>query len=456
MLAKSKLDYFLKIICVTVVCAVLCSCSMTGFNSTDIMRPPKSTGERAEIEAAIETAVNGDYTLKYPQSGDYRSSVIIFDLDNDSDNEAIAFVSKDTGDAAGISLLFIDNTESGYKCINEFTVAAAEVDKVTVIDIDNDGTKELLIGWSVYSSQIKTLTAYSYNSPAAAQLICEETYSELVIADIDSDSKDDVLLFSLASAEKPASAKLIKMSESSTALYSATTVAMNADAIKYSALSFGKINDNVSGYFIDAITVDSNTQTQVIYLDESGSLQNPLFSTDSEAATNPTSRSAPILSSDVNNDGITEIPIPNRLHSSSLSENETLCDMYDWCNYNIYSSSLDTAVSAVYDPNGDYYFKIPENWEDMFTAVYNSSDNSITFKKLVKEYSSDSVTTSDGEIILEIRKFKEDEFSSYSGYTQIKKSSDSVYAYKTYISDSDEFYISQKNITDSFILSDNL
>ena len=61
-------------------------CSLTDFSSESLLRPPKTTGDEAEIEQLIADCAKNGYTLKYPKNGNYRSAIIMSDLDGDKND----------------------------------------------------------------------------------------------------------------------------------------------------------------------------------------------------------------------------------------------------------------------------------------------------------------------------------------------------------------------------------
>lgn len=428
---------------------MLCSCSVTGFNSTDIMRPPKSTGKRADVSNAIESAAGSDYTLKYPQNGDYRSAIILEDIDSDGEDEALALISKNNQDVAGITLLFIDNIGGKYQTISEFNIAAAEVDRVCIMDMNDDKIPEILIGWGVYSSHVKTLSAYSYTGIAANELVCEENYNEMYVADLNSDKKDEIILFSLANNEKSASAKLLKVGGSAGAVYSASTVLMNSDIARYTSILFGKITNNRVGFVLDGITLGSSLQTQVIYLNDSGMLENPLFSTENPETNELTIRTSTVLSADINNDEIIEIPTEKRLNDYFTDSDIVMCNAYDWNSLDETSGQLTPITTSIHDGRNSYKFMLPASWKDNVTAEYSSKDKEMVIYKI----NITSNELSDEDIILRIKSFSPNEQSLNSDFEKISEYDGTIYAYKSYLNENDELYVTDKQIKNSLLIN---
>ena len=77
---KAKTIFTAVILVFTVL---LQGCSFAGISDENLLQPPRATGVKAEIQNLLETTTKGDYKLKYPQSGENRSAIIMCS-DNDS------------------------------------------------------------------------------------------------------------------------------------------------------------------------------------------------------------------------------------------------------------------------------------------------------------------------------------------------------------------------------------
>ena len=99
--------------------ALLCcagGCSITDIGKEDLLRPPKTMGDEAEIEALISKAAPNGYTLKYPKNGSYRSAIIMHDINGDNVNEAIAFF-REKDSAAGVHMLMMCEIDGDWEIL---------------------------------------------------------------------------------------------------------------------------------------------------------------------------------------------------------------------------------------------------------------------------------------------------------------------------------------------------
>ena len=76
-----------------IICISLCGCKMFTADTAELLSPPELTGDIAPIASAISASAGGEYTLKYPSVGNYRSAVVQNDINGDGIMEAFAFYS---------------------------------------------------------------------------------------------------------------------------------------------------------------------------------------------------------------------------------------------------------------------------------------------------------------------------------------------------------------------------
>ena len=127
--------------------SLLAGCASSGFDNSNLLRPPRTTGDKAKIQEIIEERAGGDYTLKYPNDGSYRSAIINKDLDGDETNEAIVFYKPSASDES-TRILIIKNFDGTWKDIGDYAGGNTDVDKVEIGDVTGNGTLDIIVGWS--------------------------------------------------------------------------------------------------------------------------------------------------------------------------------------------------------------------------------------------------------------------------------------------------------------------
>ena len=286
-----KIKKFLISLCLVLTLALNgCSAVLDG---NTMLRPPRATGDKAEIQHIISQQAGGKYTFKYPQTGEYRSAITMKKQKSPSEF-ALALYSPDND--SKINVCIIAFTDSKWQCIGNFPNNGSGVDRVMFSDLNNDGTDEIIIGGTGYSNSQKTISAY-YVSDTAYEIAIEDTYDEMVIADITDDNVDDIILMSLATQKNPATFKVLQYSEKEKKPIAKYSLETDPEVISLVNVTVGNIAQNQTGVVIDGAKNGNILTSQLIYFDGEN-LNNPLVTEDNGIYSNPTARKDTIYSRD--------------------------------------------------------------------------------------------------------------------------------------------------------------
>ena len=398
---KPKKYFFL--VCLAVMLA-LSGCSAV-LDGNTMLRPPRATGDKAEIQNIISQQAGGKYTFKYPQTGGYRSAITM-KTEKAVNEFALALYSPDNDSKINVCIIaFIDNK---WQCIGNFANAGTGVDRVMFRDLNNDGTDEIIIGWTSYNNAQKTLSAYSV-SDAAYEIALEDTYDEMLIEDVTGDDVSDIVLLSLSTQKNPSNFKVLQYSETEKKPVARYAVELDPETINFANITFGTIAQNQKGVVIDGEKNGGILSSQIIFFDEnSNTFLNPLV-TENENGTfsNPTARKDTIYSRDADGDSIIETPVVTPLPAPTENTSLNICSITAWKQYSVYNKALGTKINTVINYNDRYYITIPNRWiNNTVTAVTDTDTRKMTF------YIWNSKTSSFGDKLLEISRYTKDEFAN--------------------------------------------
>ena len=100
------------------------------------MDPPKLTAEQTAINNALkQSVISSTIRLKYPKTGDYRSSFVFHDIYGDDEQEAIAFYSVESSDYTRVSLL--DQKEGQWVAVYELPGASEDVEFISFANLSS-------------------------------------------------------------------------------------------------------------------------------------------------------------------------------------------------------------------------------------------------------------------------------------------------------------------------------
>ena len=407
------------------ICFLLCGCDIFASDTAELLSPPELSGDISPIAEAIAKSAGGEYTLKYPSDGNFRSAVVQNDIDGDGRLEAFAFYSmkENEADAVNMYINVISFTDDGWVCADKQKIVAGGVERIDFCDLDGDGISEILVGWEIYGTSEMQLAVYSFKDSKLTQRTMQK-YSRFVCCDLNEDGINEILIIKFSAAEQFNSASVYKLTEGGvTELYSCEldkTVQSVGEPV-VSHLSSGK-----PAVYIDEIK-GVGAVTEVLFI-EKNRLVNPLMNPESHE-TVATLRSAGIGVKDINDDGIIEIPVQENvplLTKSSLNEKLYLTN---WCSYN--GETLTNQMTAMINVSDGYYYILSQKWAGQI-AVLKDTD-----KRLREIYLYDKETSSAGEMLVSFMTVSRSDRESgkYKGQGFEKITQDEISVYLCKISD---------------------
>ena len=416
-------------------------CNFMELSLEDALRPPKTMGDEAEIEQLISNSAKGGYTLKYPKNGNYRSAIIMRDLDGDKADEAIAFFhGKD--ETAKIHMLLMNEADGKWQIAGDYVTETTDVDCVDFSNITESPELEILVGYTTYTPNVNFLSCYTYSNGTTSTIQAGQSYSAFYCGSLDNSGKDGVMTLNLFTADNEAKATLLEYDKEKRMLFAKASVSMDPNVVKFRHVVFGELEDNVKGIVVDGAYASDELVTQAIYFNNDlAVLRNPLYR---ERYKNPTLRTVSVYSEDVDNDRIVDIPTVEKLPSAGV---DSAVKITDKVTRNTFSPAGETLNRKNdYAINFDYGFlvKIPATWQSgtYTAAVENTSMKFFAWqdKKL-------------GSELFEIRSFDAaawDQGKDNDGYTVIYRDNRYAYAFRNETVADSPFYLTDNEIKTAF------
>ena len=415
------------------VCAVLLltlgGCDFSDLSSETMLRPPKTMGDEAEIEQLISASAEGDYVLKYPKSGSYRSAIIMKDLDGDDVDEAIAFFrSKDA--VTSLHMLVMYESDGHWQISGDFVNESTDVDCVEFSDIDEGSSLEILAGFTTYTPNVSFLTCYSFNGSTTGSIQCSQTYSSFCCGNLDGEGKNEIVTLSLYNADNEARASMLAFTPSKNALFVKSSVAMDPNVVRYKSVVFADIASDVKGVAVDGSLATEEVETQLIYYNKQlATLRNPLYR---EKEKNYTLRSCPVLCADVDNEPSIEFPRVEKLPHKDSSDAAAVADRLIWCGFDVTKEAPVPKLNMASNYAFNYTIKIPASWENgSYTAINSEEKSSMTLCEWYRD--------SPGQSLFEIKVFDSSEWEKGKGTDDFKliyRDNRYAYSYRNYYPDS--------------------
>ena len=330
-----KADTAIRIAAAFLILIAFAGCSVIDFFSTDnLLRAPKLTGVNAALQQAFESAVGQDVYLVGPLTGEYRSAFILKDCDGDGQEEALVFYMPHGTENNTVHMNLMVMRDGAWRSVADIAGNGSEVYQVDFCNIDREEGAEIAVTWTVPDSKRdKTLSLYkinfarfeqndSFNPLASVQIF------EYFVIDIDSDGQNELfyVYFDTTEEKSGAYAKLLKYSDADTVLYPISEVKFDGRASSLLAVKYD-LFDGKYEFFIDCAAGENTYYTEIVQYDaEQYTLTLPVRGEEKDPVAE-TRRSSQMYSSDINDDGLIEIPVEKSLPDSFIvndPENDVL------------------------------------------------------------------------------------------------------------------------------------
>lgn len=411
------------LISILLVAALFSGCSSFRLASSvdELIFPVSPQGNDAAVQNALSQYTNEGYSLKSPSGGEYTSSYIFFDIDNDKEEEAIVFyeAAKNLG---LINMAIIEKVggKNDWQVVYNLTSENADIYSIDFSDLTGDGVPEFLVLWDVIkNSSSHLLSVYQQSGAVGADYSLSEIGNSLTInyyiaVDLKGRGINDVLAFAIDSGDSvSASATLYSYEDGRKPL---GKTKLDGHISSYRSIVSAE-NDGKTVVFADAVKSNGTQMlTEIImWSDFYDSVVSPFYSYDS-GVTRKTTRSAMVSSCDINGDGIIEVPL-----DSDYEVNSGRASTVDWCRYE--GSSLIHSCFSIAVERNDYQVIVPAQILDSCSIDYSDDKNQL------------SVTDSEGKLVFAITTAaktnmeeteNDDEIMSNAGYSYIASIGDSA------------------------------
>ncbi|MBQ3050236.1 MAG: hypothetical protein IJC94_09810 [Oscillospiraceae bacterium] len=360
----------LLVLAVAAMMFFLSSCSGMDFGIEALILPPKLTNEQSELYTALETAAGTEnLRLRYPKSGYNNSAFSFYDIDNDGHKEAIVFYSIQDETDTRINIL----KNAGNKWISVYDARGKEEVVVSVEFAEfTEGKTSIVIGWQNTISGNNIFTVYGF----AGNTLSEEfstSYEASAVCDLTGDGCDDAVIFSSTDESRETSIRLVSSQGDELRVISEEKLSIGA--AEYLSVKNGSAAGIENALYVDYKIADESYSTDILYF-ENNKLKS-LFALKGEELP---IRYEALLSEDIDNDGVIEIPYQTAMEGAQTEEEEItyLTTYYEASKLSIYPK-----FTAVINIRDGYMYKLSADWVDSVVLIKSSYDNEWSFCELL-------------------------------------------------------------------------
>ena len=327
----------------------------TSSSADDLYSLPQASEEYLQLQEQIDTVLDSGAEYSPPTSGPNRQSVQLKDIDGDGENEVIAFFST-TAEDKPLKIYIMKQIDDTYETVCKIEGTGTAIESIRYAYMDSDSVCELVIGWQ--SSGLSHMTIYSVRDYQPV-LLAESDYSKIVTSDLDEDQTTDVIALRLATPE--ISGQVCMFSLRSDGEIVDSTAALSAGLGSISRIIKSTLSDGYPAIFVEGSYADGGVVTDILCWQNDGIFN--IFAGSPAESSEETVRAQEVYSTDINNDGVMEVPSPRLL----LSEEDKSYYAIDWYCYNR-SGRKQSVATTYHDFFDGWYLILPDEWEDYVTV----------------------------------------------------------------------------------------
>ncbi len=431
-----------------VLCTVFSGCMKIEQDTENLMRPPKLSVEQQQIFSALSAAAGADVALKYPKEGEYRSAFVMYDIDGDKQDEAIVFY---TGAAGGdVRLNILDKKDGTWYSLYDAAGDGPDIESISFPKMLSATRSNIAIAFDLRSRGQKTLAVYSFEENRLKEEF-KTDFTNCLIQDFDGDSRQEILLLNNLYLTGDSEAKLVDNTYYNGKLGVVSTLApLNRDVAEYVQLSVEKPlrsdivkneaeqgagepaaiepSDDEDAYniFIDGKTGNNSYVTEIIGI-RRNRLVNLMLKEASDGSINDysvtTIRPIPMLTKDINDDGLLEFPVGLAIPGAPISSEESLISLICWNNF--MDAEFYPAVYSLVNTTYQFTFNYPPFWDEKNISVQQQDGNEWRFYEYIGKNKSHEAAF--GDELLRIRAFTNNDYLDDEGYQQIAQNDEFTY-----------------------------
>ncbi|MEG0614561.1 MAG: hypothetical protein RR540_02300 [Oscillospiraceae bacterium] len=373
-----------------------------------MMKPPKLSVQQEEISLALQEKAGKNIKLKFPKSGEYRSPILVANIDDEPTDEAIVFYERSgvNDGESNIRINVIDQKNNKWESVFDHSGGGIEIEKVVLSRIGESDKIYIIVGYTMINQTEKFLSVYSYGD-GRLQTLFTDSYSVMEVMDINDDGLQELVLIAgnmkaaniIPSFNETAYSPTYKDNAAKQILTTKMEIQQQNTIAKvitcddgifktmsetqmqgipsdFSSIIRGKVGISTPALFVDYSIGDGQIQTQILYC-SGNQIINPFAKLPEILAL--TTRPAGYPSMDIDSDGVVEIQRVSTFPGYEVLPAEDRLYMSDWFVFE--QATLAKKSSGYYNINDGYCFMLPNRWQGTVTAAYDPILDEMVFYK---------------------------------------------------------------------------
>lgn len=368
--------------------------------------PEAYTGLEQTIQGTMEELGAEYATISY---GSNTSTVQLLDLDNDGTQEtAVVFLRVTAAEERPLRVcLFRRGNDGVFEKTHEIAGDGASINSVAYEDLTGDGVEEIIVSWQM-SARVHILTAHMIHADEAVELMNTTYNASYLVADLDGgeDQGREILVLQQNSTGQVGGNRAEYYRYQDGVMAMAYTAPLSDNIVEGITARTGLLSDGQPCVYVTAET-QGGVLTDILTLGRDG-LHNVTRDENSGISSATFRAYTDVAATDINGDGILEIPLPvqvpnlmaeeARLQTASTSAtsspvpSESAYPAYYVIHWRQFDSRGNPATSCVtyHSVTDGWYLMLPDSWPGNITVSRDDSRSSRGERAVVFYYWPDS------------------------------------------------------------------
>ncbi len=339
----------------------------------NLYAPPILPQEYRDLQNTIDATMS-ELGAEYAtiNSGSNTSTIQLLDMDNDGEQETAAVFLRVTSpeEQPMRVCLFRQDADQTYRQYVMISGEGTSINSVAYEDLTGDGSRELIVSWQL-SVGVHILSAYNFTR-SGANLLMTTTYNEgYTTVDLDQDGAQELIVFQQDTTGEGYNVAEYYVYQDGVLGLSST--APLSDGLKDVARAeSGLLSDGQLGGYV-TMELENGNVTDVLTMDRLG-LSNVTRDAESGVSLATSWTNTEATTTDINGDGVLEIPRPQLLTPPD-SENTTNQYLIYWQQVDSDGKSATSEITYHSFTDG-WYLTLPNGWD--INNITVSRDDSLS------------------------------------------------------------------------------
>lgn len=353
---------FSLILSVCVMALTFCGCMAR--STDDLYALPRQSEAYYDLQRAIDGVMTGDTAYCAPAAGTNQQAVQLADLDGDGQEEAIVFLR--TSGEVPLKIHIFDRKGEEYVSVAVIEGDGSSFESVEYADMDGNGSMELIFGRGLSGQVLRCLSAYTWREDRMVELMTVN-YSQFRTVDLNGDERKEVFLLRDEAEESGGVAELYSYRDGRMEREREASLSAGVSAVR--RIISGFVSPGVPAVFV-ASTFDETSIITDIFAFRDQTFQNISASGETGLSTQ-TVRSYNVYATDIDNDGLIELPSLVALPSQNPEAGTDW--IIDW--YNLYpDGARQVKMSTFHNHSAGWYLELPGHWHGSITVSHTAEE----------------------------------------------------------------------------------